>query len=131
MALVETKSSTTWEGIIQGTSRVSSGLASRIATTPTFSAPQVTRQGFFDEDGIGAINDGISQCLNVLGDNKSKLDAYFALQELWNDETVSKATGIPLKKGRELLVWYARLELGQKILDCVKKNGRCEFQAET
>ncbi len=86
---------------------------------------------YFEEDGIGEINDGIAQCLSVLGDNKSKLDAYFALQELWNDETVSKATGIPVKKVRELLIWYARLELGQKILDCVKKNGRCEFQAET
>jgi hypothetical protein len=85
---------------------------------------------YFEEDGIGAIDDGIAQCLNVLGDNKSKLDAYFARQEPWNDETVSKATGMPVKKVGELLVWYARLELGQKILDCVKKNGSCQFQAE-
>lgn len=51
---------------------------------------------YFDDDGIGSINDGIAKCLEALGDNKSKLDAYFALQEPWNEESVAKATKIPI-----------------------------------
>ena len=31
---------------------------------------------------------------------------------------------------QELLQWYARLELGEKILKCVKENGECFFEAE-
>ncbi len=29
-----------------------------------------------------------------------------------------------------MLEWYARLGLGQQILECVEKNGECNFEAE-
>jgi hypothetical protein len=29
-----------------------------------------------------------------------------------------------------LVEWYARLELGEKILKCVEEKGECQFEAE-
>ncbi len=85
---------------------------------------------FFTKEDLGAIEAGVAKCVKALGDNKLKLDAYFALEEPWNEETVSKATKIPIGKVPKSLKWYARLELGQKILDCVRKKGQCSFDAE-
>ena len=31
---------------------------------------------------------------------------------------------------RDLLEWYARLDLGTKILKCVEEKGDCSFEAE-
>ena len=42
---------------------------------------------------------------------------------------------LPTKKFTEqgvkhYLEWYARLGLGEQILDCVKEKGECQFEAE-
>ena len=71
---------------------------------------------YFSRRRISAIEAGVAKCVKALGDNKLKLDAYFALEEPWNEETVSKATKIPIGKVPKSLKWYARLELSQKIL---------------
>ena len=34
------------------------------------------------------------------------------------------------EKSKEFLEWYARLELGEQILDCVLKKGECSFESE-
>ena len=31
---------------------------------------------------------------------------------------------------QSMLEWYARLELGEKILKCVEENDECNFEAE-
>jgi len=38
--------------------------------------------------------------------------------------------GFPQEKIKELLTWYARLDLGLKIQKCVKEQGNCSFNAE-
>jgi hypothetical protein len=38
--------------------------------------------------------------------------------------------GFKKEQIRSLLEWYARLELGEKILKCVKEKGSCFFEAE-
>ena len=38
--------------------------------------------------------------------------------------------GLKKEKSKELLEWYARLELGNQILECVMKQGECSFEAE-
>jgi hypothetical protein len=83
----------------------------------------------FDESDLDDIQCGIRECEDHLGKWKSALDAFLAAHHDWNDEMLI-AAGFPAEKIADLLVWYARLELGEKILNCVKKNGVCRFEAE-
>lgn len=85
---------------------------------------------YFEGSNKPAIERGIAKCRRALGENKQKLDSFFASNEMYNDEMVAKQTGIPLEQVPGLLEWYARLELGEKILKCVNDIGKCYFEAE-
>ena len=66
----------------------------------------------------------------MLWENKKKLDDFFEKNNSYNDERLAKETGIPFEEIKNILVWYARLELGQKILKCMEEQGDCYFDAE-
>lgn len=85
---------------------------------------------YFDKDNLPSIEEGINTCIKELGEYKEKLDRFFEKNPAYNDEMVSKELSISSEKVKEMLVWYARLKLGQKILDCVKTTGSCSFEAE-
>jgi hypothetical protein len=85
---------------------------------------------FFQTGDLEEIDHGIEECLNQLGDRKGQLDAFFARLDGYNNTMVSESLGIELIEVRPLLEWYARLELGVKIRDCVKEKGQCSFNAE-
>jgi hypothetical protein len=84
----------------------------------------------FSTDDLLDIKAGIAICLKQLGKNLQKIDSFFEEHESYNDECLSKTTGIPLGKLSNLLSVYARLELGRKILKCVEDNDYCSFEAE-
>jgi hypothetical protein len=88
----------------------------------------------FSEDDLPSIREGIAQCMAALGDRTAKLDAFFAPDgkgsQGYNDQTVAEALQLPETAVREVLAWYARLELGRKILACVEEKGACCFEAE-
>ena len=88
----------------------------------------------FTEDDLRTIDQGIAKCLVQLGDNKAKLEAFFKENATYNDAQVGDHLGLPHddydKAARGVLEWYARLELGEKILACVKERGECAFTAE-
>jgi hypothetical protein len=83
----------------------------------------------FNEDDIPTIEEDIKNCLAGLGKNKAKLDAFFETHEGYNDDMLVEA-GFRKNKVKDLLKSYARLELGTKILNCVKERGSCFFNAE-
>lgn len=98
-----------------------------------------------DEDNLPEIKEGITKCRVALGDKKEKLDAFFAEGGAgyagYNDKMLAEYLGMPWDDSQsafasinhpvhEMLEWYARLELGEKILKCVEEKGYCEFQAE-
>jgi hypothetical protein len=85
---------------------------------------------FFQSGDLEEIEHGIEECLSELGDNKEKLDAFFEKAMGYNDTMVSESLKIDTKEVKPLLEWYARLELGIKIRDCVKEKGQCSFTAE-
>lgn len=85
---------------------------------------------FFQSGDLEEIEHGIEECLSELGENKEKLDAFFEKAMSYNDTRVSEALKIDAKEVKPLLEWYARLELGIKIRDCVKEKGQCSFTAE-
>jgi len=92
---------------------------------------------YFNEDNLKDIEKGIEECKSSLGKTKQILDEFFKSVSGYNDEMITKyfkeKHNITLKKPeniKNMLGWYARLELGEKIYKCVKENGTCQFEAE-
>lgn len=85
---------------------------------------------YFDDSDSTSIANGLAQCEKKLGDNLAKLDTFFASNNGYSDEQLSKHLGVDAFTLSKLLVWYARFQLGKKIKDCVDKNGSCWFEAE-
>lgn len=84
----------------------------------------------FDESHKDDIAFGIRECVELLGEQKDKLDAFFKQRDTYNQKTLVEELGLPAEKVDELLAWYARLELGLKIQACVEQSGECNFDAE-
>ena len=97
---------------------------------------------YFSKEDLPKIKSGIAKCEKALGDNLAKLDKFFSDggegYAGYNDEMVANYLGIAIPdKDKwkvpavdELLTQYARLQLGLKILKCVKVKGDCGFSAE-
>ena len=84
----------------------------------------------FGEEDLKKVEEGIKTCLKELGGYKELLDNFFKDRDGYNEEMISKEFKISEEKVKELLRWYARLELGIKIRYCIKKQGDCNFTAE-
>jgi len=89
----------------------------------------------FETEDLDKIKKGIEECKTKLGVAKKILDEFFDTENGWNDEMIKKhfkeKHKINLKGSvTDLLGWYARLELGEKIKKCVEDKGHCEFEAE-
>lgn len=85
---------------------------------------------YFTED-IETAKNGVKKCIDNLGEYKDKIDEFFSDKDCYNDEQLAKYLGInSLAKIKELLQWYARLELGEKIVKCLQENGSCYFEAD-
>lgn len=85
---------------------------------------------YFGTEDLTAIKEGLKICKEELGKYKEKIDKFFEKHNAYNNEMLDKALKTNEQKVKELLVWYARLELGKKIYNCVKKNSYCQFEAE-
>lgn len=85
---------------------------------------------YFVEEDMDDINTGIVKCEETLGENKVKLDKFFNENNFYNDKTLAEYLEIDEVETKVLLEWYARLELGNKIKECVEKTGECFFEAE-
>ena len=85
----------------------------------------------FGKGDLLKIQSGIDKCLEELGEEKSKIDKFFDGNEGYTTEMLSDVLNSPEEKIKDLLEWYARLELGNEILECVKENNKCSFSAET
>ena len=84
----------------------------------------------FDKDNMTTIDKGIKTCTDTLGSWNEKLDKYFKENNGFNDEMLEKQIGLVKNKSKEVLEWYARLQLGRQIKKCVEENGSCSFEAE-
>ena len=84
-------------------------------------------QYYFDEDDLDKIKEGVKSCLTVLGDWKKKLDDFFETKGGYNEKMLEDEIGL---KDMSMVEWYARLDLGEKILKCVEENGSCQFEVE-
>ena len=91
---------------------------------------------YFDESNTDDVRKGVNDCLETLGENKSRLDKFFdgrqgynddMIRDVWQMEYKTELTDVEI---RDMLSWYARLELGTKILNCLDENKECSFNAE-
>jgi hypothetical protein len=85
---------------------------------------------FTKDEHLKDIKKGIKECEKELGTWKEKLDKFFTDNNGYNDKMIEDQLGLKKEKSKELLEWYARLELGNQILECVMKQGDCSFEAE-
>lgn len=84
----------------------------------------------FYESDKERIKMGIKECEDQLGSWLPKLDEFFEGATGYNNRILAKAIGADESDVQEMLVWYARLGLGKKILESVEKIGQCCFSAE-
>ena len=88
----------------------------------------------FSKDDLPKVVIGIKQCEEALFPYLEKLTAFFSKGGKgwsgYNDEMIEKELEIDNEKTKELLKWFARLELGRKIEKCLKKQEYCSFEAE-
>jgi hypothetical protein len=84
----------------------------------------------FDESDIELLEDVLEEINNELGPWKEKIDNFCNLNESFSEDILCKETGIFAKDSESILALYARMKLGNQILDCIKENGECVFECE-
>jgi len=86
---------------------------------------------FFEKDtDYQTVCTGVETCRQELGDYKAQLDTFFDENDAYNDQMLAAKLRVSEKTVGKLLEWYARLELGEKIKECLERQGECAFQAE-
>ena len=84
----------------------------------------------YDIEHLPNVRAGIVKCMKQLGQALPKLDDFFSKHEVYNEQDIEMETGIKKEDIRKLLTWYARLELGMKIVKRLRIKGQCKFKAE-
>jgi len=86
---------------------------------------------YFEKEDAATVLKGISECKKILGKNKQKLDDFFKDRESYDWEQLMPILKTSTEgKVRDILKWYARLELGGQIYACIQEKGECNFEAE-
>ena len=95
---------------------------------------------YYGEDTLPKVEKGIKDCKSSLGGYRKLLDNFFKTdgKDGYNDEMLveylnknANHVGTHSENGvKFFLEWYARLELGKEIRDCIKEHGQCNFEAE-
>ena len=95
---------------------------------------------YYGEDTLPKVEEGIKDCKSSLGGYRKLLDNFFKTdgKDGYNDEMLveylnknANHVGTHSENGvKFFLEWYARLELGKEIRDCIKEHGQCNFEAE-
>ena len=92
--------------------------------------PNYLNNEFYKED-LPDIKSGLKHCKEALKDYAKKIDKYMKREKgYYTHEQLGKELEVSESKLNSLLAWYARKELGEKILKQVKKTGECIFEAE-
>lgn len=92
-----------------------------------YGEPSCVRYQFVKRD-IKDVKEGIEVCLIKLGEYKDKLDTYYNKEDL--DITIESYLDVSKERAHKLVEWFARLTLGQQILDCLNEKDRCFFTCE-
>ena len=72
----------------------------------------------------------VEVCDENLGSWLPKLESYFERASTFNEEKIAREFGAEPSDVREMLAWYAKFEIGNKILECLQKKGQCFFNVD-
>jgi len=75
---------------------------------------------YIDESDMDLIENGIM----------TKINKFFSGKHSYSNKQLSEVLNVNEEATHDLLVWYARLELGKKIHKQVLKDGSCYMSAE-
>jgi len=92
--------------------------------------PNYVNYHFAKEDDFDKVVEGINKCEDILGKNLKTLDKFFSENNGYNEDMIVEQTDIKKEDIPNLLKWYARLDLGMKIRDCLIEQDVCDFEAE-
>jgi len=90
----------------------------------------------YEGDNLEEAKKGVAECKKKLGENLTQLDAFFEANNGYNDGMIQEWWAKEYKKEismadiNEMLVWYARLQLGEEIVTSIEEEGYCEYEAE-
>ena len=90
----------------------------------------------FNAEDLPKVEEGVKECEGVLGEYLEHIDKFFKENDSFSSERLAKyltellGKNVTEENTRFNLEWYARLELGREIRDCVKENDYCGFEAE-
>ena len=88
---------------------------------------------WFEKSDLDTIKEGIKICKDKLSKNKKRLDKFFDTNDGYNDSILHdywcKEYQDHINVNRDLQ-WYARLLLGEQILEFVEEDDSCAFTAE-
>jgi hypothetical protein len=84
---------------------------------------------FFDDDHMEEVEEELDHCRTYLGENKERLDKFFNKFESYNSEEITDffKNEFDIIFNENLIEWYEKLLLGEKIYQCLKENGECHF----
>ena len=92
--------------------------------------PNYVNYHFSKKYDFDKVVEGINKCEDALGKNLKTLDKFFSENNGYNEDMIAEQTDIKKEDIPSLLKWYARLELGTKIRDCLIEQDECSFEAE-
>lgn len=98
---------------------------------PEFFEPEYTAniiQWEFLKENIENVEEKIDECNTNLGFYGEMLDNFFENKDYYSDSELAKILDVTIPFLKHILEWYARKELGLKILDKLKKDGKCVFE---
>jgi len=85
----------------------------------------------FEEEHIPLVKTGIERCEKEIYTYKERLDTFFEQNDSYTDEGLCNFIGCSKDEIRDILMWYARLRLGKKILLCLEENRKCHFACDS
>ena len=92
--------------------------------------PNYVNYHFSKKYDFDKVVEGINKCEDALGKNLKTLDKFFSENNGYNEDMIVEQTDIKEEDIPNLLKWYARLDLGMKIRDCLIEQDECSFEAE-
>jgi hypothetical protein len=85
---------------------------------------------YIDESDMDIIEQGLKKCKTQLRGHLTKMDKFFGGKHSYSEKHLSEVLNVNEEATHDLLVWYARLQLGKKIHKQVLQDGSCYMSAE-
>jgi hypothetical protein len=81
-------------------------------------------------DDLELAEQGVKECKEVLRGYLTTMRKFFNSRSTYTNQSLAEALKASEEETGHLLVWYARLTLGEKIVKCIKEEGSCWYEAE-